>query len=127
MKIGKLNEDTIKIVYKKKKFYEVLKILTKNGIEILEKIANNSDSYETHDTHIEETKEKDYIPIMTKEGYYTIPKYEDLIMMNEKQLRGVEHFTIYNEHGMIEFEGPSDITYQNLDNIVYINEEMVKK
>ena len=48
-------------------------------------------------------------------------------MMNEKQLRTVEHFTIYNEHGMIEFEGPTDINDQNLDNIVYINEDIVKK
>jgi hypothetical protein len=47
--------------------------------------------------------------------------------MDEKQLNSIEHFTIYNEHGLIEFEGTSDVTFQNLDNIVDINEGIVNK
>mmetsp|Transcript_8713 Transcript_8713/g.7684 ORF Transcript_8713/g.7684 Transcript_8713/m.7684 type:complete len:80 (+) Transcript_8713:2503-2742(+) len=40
--------------------------------------------------------------------------------MSEEELREVEGFTISNKHGKIEFAGKTDVTYLDLDDLVYI-------
>ena len=45
--------------------------------------------------------------------------------MSEKQLKSILNFVIYNEFGKINFEGETDLTYVNLDEIVDISENYV--
>ena len=66
---------------------------------------------------------QDSLPILTKPGYFTLPKFSEL---HKENLEKIEGFTIYNNLGMIEFEGMSDVTNQNLDEIIDINENYVK-
>lgn len=66
-----------------------------------------------------------YLPILTKKDYCTIPRFSELSKYNEEALQKVDGFTIYNQNGMIEFEDLTDLTYQNLDEIVDINEKYV--
>lgn len=68
---------------------------------------------------------KDYLPILTKDGYHTIPKFSDLLTLSKEELEKVPGVTIFNGLGWIEFEDPIDLTYQNLDEIVVINEKFV--
>lgn len=59
-------------------------------------------------------------PILTKEGYFTLPSLEYLKTCNPSQLQRIENFTIANEHGKIEFEGETDVSNINLDEAVHI-------
>jgi len=69
---------------------------------------------------------QDYLPVLTKEDYFTIPKFTDLLKQNQENLQKIENFCIFNAFGMIEFENSTDVTFQNLDEIIDINENYVK-
>lgn len=69
---------------------------------------------------------KEFLPKLTKENYVTIPNFPDLLSLDEESLKNIENFSIMNEHGRIDWEGFTDITYQDLDEIIDINEKYVK-
>ena len=45
--------------------------------------------------------------------------------MTEGEIRSVEGFKVWNEFGEIEFEGPTDLSYLNLDEIISIENKTV--
>ena len=63
-------------------------------------------------------------PILTKKGYSTNPEISTLTHM--KSLDSIENFTVFNEYGSITWPGRSDVSYQNLDEILDINPMMVE-
>lgn len=69
----------------------------------------------------EEEKEKDYHPILTKPGYHTQPKMSELAKYSFETLMEIDNFCVFNEDGMVEFEGLTDLTYVNLDEILDIS------
>ena len=63
---------------------------------------------------------------MTKRGYFTKPDINDLAQFKFEYLMEIEGFTILNKHGMIEFEGFTDVTYLNLDKLVDIDQNGIE-
>lgn len=60
------------------------------------------------------------LPILTKPGYTTRPSLDTLRTFTENELKQVDGFVIENENGRIEFEGRTDVTEVNLDELVEI-------
>ena len=65
------------------------------------------------------------LPIMEKPGYKTFPDFKDVYRMTLNELENVENFSIYNEWGRIDFEGVTDLTNLNLDQIVTIENKLI--
>ena len=63
---------------------------------------------------------------MTKPGYFTKPDIKDLTQFKFETLMEIEGFSIRNKHGMIEFEGLTDVTYLNLDKLVDIDQNVIE-
>lgn len=61
-------------------------------------------------------------PILTKQGYWTQPSFDQIRSMSFEQLLKLENFTIENCYGKVFFEGYTDLTDVNLDLDVVINE-----
>jgi len=60
------------------------------------------------------------LPILTKKGYKTVPDNIQISRMSEAELKEIQDFTVENEFGKIVFEGKTDITGLNLDEIIDI-------
>lgn len=71
-------------------------------------------------------KEKNWQPILTKEGYETNPPFKNILKMKMEQIKNLENFSIENKYGKIEFKEKVDLTFQNLDQIINISENSVK-
>ena len=67
----------------------------------------------------------DKLPKLERKGYYTIPSYSEICRMSLKELENIENFTIFNEFGKIVFEGFTDLTELNIDQIVNISEREI--
>jgi hypothetical protein len=65
------------------------------------------------------------LPKLTTSGYSLQPSNIDLARMTLDQLRSVENFTVQNQHGKIEFEGTTDVTRLDIDQIVQIEASSV--
>ena len=88
------------------------------------KVEENEEnqSHNNSDEEVEEEeKERDYHPILTKPGYQTQPKMSELAKYSFETLLEIDNFCVFNEDGMVEFEGPTDLTYVNLDEILDIS------
>lgn len=62
----------------------------------------------------------EFMPKLTKPGYFTSPPMNQLQRMSINQLRQVENFCIFNVFGKVEFEKLTDVTFQDLDLAVEI-------
>jgi hypothetical protein len=40
-------------------------------------------------------------PSKPKSGYQTVPRWNEILRMTDRQLEKIEDFTIFNEHGKI--------------------------
>ncbi|CAK76167.1 unnamed protein product (macronuclear) [Paramecium tetraurelia] len=80
---------------------------------------NNQDNHQTLSFRILQT----YRPILTKQGYYTLP---DINQLTINQLKNVEDFTIFNEFGSLRWDSPTNLLYINLDRIVDIQDSKVE-
>jgi hypothetical protein len=67
----------------------------------------------------------DKIPVLTKPGYKTIPDYRNICRMTLDEIEHVKNFSIYNEYGRIDFEGETNLTNLNLDQIVNISKNSI--
>lgn len=66
-------------------------------------------------------------PMLTKEGYHTIPDIATLQNLSDEDLSQVKNFTIYrHEYGKICWEGLIDVRGLDLDNIVSIDFKEVR-
>jgi len=83
-------------------------------------IPKNLDNEENAENGVKE-EEEDFHPILTKPGYFTVPKISELAKYSYETLREIESFCIFNDEGMIEFEGLTDVTFVNMDDIVDIS------
>lgn len=60
-----------------------------------------------------------FAPVLTRPHYYTIPALSELQQLSRSQLRAVPQFTVvHDRYGSIEWEGETDVTDLNLDEIV---------
>lgn len=83
-----------------------------------EALVTHSDS---NKTTTKVTSKTSPYPLLTKQGYYTIPSAEDLTKRSLKQLECVEGFTVgRRECGKIMFLGNTNIAGLDLDNLVSI-------
>ena len=57
------------------------------------------------------------MPILTKPDYFTSPKFQDMLKFSKEQLEQVKDLIVFNNDITVQFEGPTDITYQNFDEI----------
>jgi len=62
------------------------------------------------------------LPRIERKKYITNPSYSEICRMNLTQLENVNNFTIYNDYGKIIFDGITDLTGLNIDQIVHIGE-----
>jgi len=69
---------------------------------------------------------KSEFPVLTKEGYQTLPPFSELLKLSKSQLSNVQHFTIYNQHGKIEFLDSTNLLDLDLDSIVWIHKNYVE-
>ena len=70
----------------------------------------------------------DQLPVLnssSNNNYKTTPDFITICRMSEKELKNVENFSIHNEHGRIDFEGVTDLSNLNLDQIVSIKEKRI--
>lgn len=65
------------------------------------------------------------LPKLTTTGYSLQPSAIELARMTLKQLKNVPNFTIKNHHGKIEFEGVTDVSKLDIDQIVQIEASSV--
>jgi len=88
------------------------------NIQNEEKIEN--DLFNEYLTRKQLFKEaKHYFPKTMK--FQTIPSLVELKNNSYQDLRKVENFVVYNQHGKITFKGFTDITFLELDKIIKIN------
>ena len=66
------------------------------------------------------------IPKLTKKGYKTSPDYVLLCRMTQDELRNVNDFKIYNEHGEVHFIDKVNLLGLNLDEEISIEERCVE-
>lgn len=62
----------------------------------------------------------DKLPVLTKPGYKTIPDFRNICRMTLDEIEHVKNFSIFNDYGRIDFEGETNLTNLNLDQIVNI-------
>ncbi|KAL9653044.1 hypothetical protein ABK040_015558 [Willaertia magna] len=68
-----------------------------------------------------------FLPKLTKQGYYTKPSMNELKLMNSSQLQKVRDFVVGREgYGEIKFLGDTDVRGLDLDIIVTIEESYVE-
>ena len=67
----------------------------------------------------------DKLPILNNQNYTTTPDFVNICRMSLNELRQVKSFSIFNEHGKIEFEGVTNLIGLNLDQIVTIKEKYI--
>ena len=67
-----------------------------------------------------------HAPKLTNSDYKIQPTIEQLNRMTDRELAAVEGFTIWNNHGKVEFEGRTDVRDINLDEVVVINNKNVE-
>mmetsp|Transcript_3552 Transcript_3552/g.7615 ORF Transcript_3552/g.7615 Transcript_3552/m.7615 type:complete len:757 (+) Transcript_3552:1616-3886(+) len=65
------------------------------------------------------------LPRLTQAKCCLRPSLVELARMTTLELKRVSNFAVYNEHGMIEFEGITDVTLLDLDRIVRIDAKTV--
>ncbi|RHY28703.1 hypothetical protein DYB32_009455 [Aphanomyces invadans] len=79
------------------------------------------------DSFYEKEKEKEeacrainpLAPVLTKEGYYTLPDYASLCTMSTAELKAVDHFVVgCKGMGCVQWYGSTDVTGLNLDELV---------
>mgnify|MGYP002386223020 FL=1 len=64
---------------------------------------------------------KEYLPNLTKPGYYTVPDFEALCKMTVGELSKVKDFTVGRPgYGSITFKGETDVRGLNLDEIIVL-------
>lgn len=63
------------------------------------------------------------LPKLTKPGYFLKPSEIQLARMTTAQLRSVANFTVCNQYGKVEFEGLTDVTMLDIDQIVQIESD----
>lgn len=68
---------------------------------------------------------KELLPKLTNPEYTLKPDLVELARMTVDELKRVRNFSISNSYGKIEFEGESDVTGLNLDEIVKIEDKAV--
>ena len=66
------------------------------------------------------------IPKLTKKGYKTSPDYVLLCRMTQDELRNVNDFKIYNQHGEVHFIDKVNLLGLNLDEEISIEERCVE-
>ena len=70
--------------------------------------------------------EFDDYPTRPKEGYRTVPDYDEgLLRMTKAELENVSDFVIENDHGRIRFLGTTDLTGVDLARVVTIKARSV--
>ena len=66
-------------------------------------------------------------PTRPKAGYTTQPDYDSVLLkMNKEQLSAVEEFSISNQHGRIQFLGPTDLVEVDLASDILIKARMIE-
>eukprot|EP00347_Sterkiella_histriomuscorum_P012284 403369179 len=70
--------------------------------------------------------DKAMLPKPPKAGYQISPDMSDLSRMTLMQLQRVPDFTISNQHGSITFEGETDLTQVDLEDVVTISKRAVE-
>lgn len=68
----------------------------------------------------------DFMPKLTKPGYFTSPPMEDLKFLSQEKLSHIENFSIFNTFGKVEFLEPVDITFEDLDAAININHKSIE-
>ena len=66
-------------------------------------------------------------PKLTKKGYWTNPPIDELLLKSQQELERISNFSIRNSVGSIEFLEEVDLTFCDLDEIVSIKRNYVKK
>ena len=66
-------------------------------------------------------------PVLTKEGYYTVPSTAEIYKMSPGDLKSVRNFTVGHKGvGKVIFLGDSDISGLDLDQLVHIEPQFVE-
>jgi len=68
---------------------------------------------------------EDLLPKLTK-NYHTEPSIVKLNRMSESELRNIQNFSIYNDFVKLTFEGKTDLTGLDLDEIVVLGHRSVE-
>ena len=76
------------------------------------------------------TKNNDSVPIelipkLTKVGYKCEPSITELSRMTTEELKRVNNFKIYNEHGQVLFKEPINLLGVNLDKEIIIEKNLI--
>jgi len=108
----------------------IIKPIPIRGQYLLSYLNSSSEDTITLDEEIKTIKEdivdKKLTPILTKEGYYTIPSMNELAKFGKNQLKAVNDFVVgRKEHGEILFYGKTDLAQLDLDKIVQIEKRYV--
>jgi hypothetical protein len=133
------NKDEIHIILKKSLFPEEDEsaIQSRKASNLSEKKSSHSNKKEIKIEKSEKIKASskkklkssiapiEMLPNLTKAGYETTPSMKEICRMTVEELRNVENFSIFNEHGKIEFKGTTDLTKLNLDQIVNIQPKVI--
>ena len=75
----------------------------------------------TQNTRNQDRRRGHGAPVLTKEGYMTCPKIEELRSWPRERLQRVQNFEVYNQFGSVKFLGQTDVTDVDLDRDVIIS------
>jgi len=108
-------------------------------------VRNQNKSYSSyeafsHDNHVTISKtngsntdgtdreqRKEYLPVLTKPGYFTVPDYEELCKKTVDELNRVRDFTVGRPgFGTITFKGETDVRYLNIDEVIVFQPHQIE-
>jgi len=73
------------------------------------------------------SKGKEYLPILTRPGYFTVPDFETLSEMTPAELSKIRDFTVGRpKFGKITFKGETDVRGLNLDEIILFQPHQIE-
>ncbi|CAK4086421.1 unnamed protein product [Aphanomyces euteiches] len=96
-------------------------------LDVVEPEQPSTRTGDSFDSFYEKEREKELscravnplAPILTKEGYYTLPEYSTLCTMSTAELKAVDHFVVgCKGMGCVQWYGTTDVTGLNLDELV---------
>ena len=75
--------------------------------------------------HLKRMAPEGLVPVMKSSNFQSHPRKVILSRMTESELKTIEGFKIWNEHGSIEWEGQTNVLGLNIDEIVKIDKGQI--
>lgn len=69
---------------------------------------------------------KELLPKPPKSPLMMEPDYSEMCRMTTEELKAVKDLKLWNEHGRVEFIGPTDVTNVDFDDVVSIKKSSVE-